>query len=182
MMMKLLPVLEQLLKKCENDSVLLKDEILLLQLIVEKYTPQTADQLKLGSPFWEMLERVLQQRTSVCMGHLSPMVSALGQVNTCFHSFFSLLFSVILFIVCMVELQLKPFSNFPWQGNKSLSSLQSTWSVAKQHNKNATQTFLTGGHFGHIWFISRKAITVYWTRCQYMCLGTGAIKGGSGPV
>ena len=169
MMMKLLPVLEQLLKKCENDSVLLKDEILLLQLIVEKYTPQTADLLKLGSPFWEMLERVLQQRTSVCMGHLSPMVTALGQVNTCFHSFFSLLFSVILFIVCMVELQLKPFSNFPWQGNKSLSSLQSTWFVAKQHNKNATQTFLTGGHFGHIWFISRKAITVYWTRCQYMC-------------
>ena len=118
--MKLLPVLEQLLKKCENDSVLLKDEILLLQLIVEKYTPQTADLLKLGSPFWEMLEKVLQQRTSVCIGHLSPMVTALGQVNTCFHSFFSLLFSVIfLCIVCMVELQLKLFSNFPWQGTKA---------------------------------------------------------------
>ncbi|XP_029184672.2 HEAT repeat-containing protein 1-like isoform X2 [Acropora millepora] len=81
MVMKLLPVLEQLLKKCENDSVLHKDEILLLQLIVEKYTPQTADLLKLGSLFWEMLERVLQQRTSVCMGHFSPMVTALGQIT-----------------------------------------------------------------------------------------------------
>ena len=49
--MKLLPVLEQLLKKCENDSELLEDEILLLQLIVEKYTPQTANLLQLGSPF-----------------------------------------------------------------------------------------------------------------------------------
>ena len=78
---KLLPVLVQLLNKCEMDSVLQEDESILLHLIVEKYTPITAGLLQASSSFWKLLKRVLLQRTIVCTGHPSPMMTALDQVG-----------------------------------------------------------------------------------------------------
>ncbi|XP_068676688.1 HEAT repeat-containing protein 1-like isoform X1 [Montipora foliosa] len=84
MMDKLLPVLVQLLNKCEMDSVLQEDESILLHLIVEKYTPITAGLLQASSSFWKLLKRVLLQRTIVCTGHPSPMMTALGQITNRF--------------------------------------------------------------------------------------------------
>lgn len=83
MMQRLLPVLEQLLDKCQAvASMLHEDESNLLQLIAHKYTPDTAILLQSESPCWTLLLRLLSMRTSVCPGQPSPIMTGLGQVST----------------------------------------------------------------------------------------------------
>lgn len=82
MLQTILPVLEQLLNKCEDSSASLnEDESILLQLIVQKYSPATVALLQTDSACWKLLLRVLSLRTSVCPGHSVPIMTALGQVR-----------------------------------------------------------------------------------------------------
>ena len=82
MLQTILPVLEQLLDR-RKDSVahLDEDESMLLQLIVQKYSPATVAMLQIDSLCWKLLLRVLSLRTAVCPGHPAPIMTALGQVR-----------------------------------------------------------------------------------------------------
>ena len=82
MLQTLLPVLEQLIQKCQDSKAPLnEDESILLQLIVQKYTPDTATLLQSNSSCWKVMLRVLALRTTVCTGHPAPMLTVLGQVS-----------------------------------------------------------------------------------------------------
>ena len=82
MLQAILPVLGQLLDKCEDDtSCLNEDESILLQLIVQKYSPATVALVQTNSACWKLLIRVLLLRTAVCPGHPAPIMTALGQVR-----------------------------------------------------------------------------------------------------
>lgn len=81
MIEKLLPVMDELLDKCESGMLLDKDESILLQLIVQKYTSETANLLQAESLHWKTLLRLLLLRTSVCPGHPPPIVTLLGQFS-----------------------------------------------------------------------------------------------------
>lgn len=82
MLQTILPVLGQLLDKCEdNVAHLNEDESILLQLIVQKYSPATVALLQMDSPCWKLLLRVLSLRTAVYPGHPAPIMTALGQVR-----------------------------------------------------------------------------------------------------
>jgi len=78
----ILPVLEQLVDKCEDSAAHLEeDESILLQLIMQKYTPATVALLQVDSLCWKLLLRVLLLRTAICPGHPAPIMMALGQVR-----------------------------------------------------------------------------------------------------
>lgn len=82
MLQTILPVLEQLADKCEDSAANLdEDESILLQLIVQKYSPATVALLQVDSLCWKLLLRVLSLRTAVCPGHPAPIMTALGQVR-----------------------------------------------------------------------------------------------------
>ena len=79
---KLLPVMVQLLDKCEDGaSVLHEDDSVLLHLIIQKYTPETADLLQAESSGWKALLRVLLLRTSISVEDPPPIISVLNQVR-----------------------------------------------------------------------------------------------------
>ena len=79
---KLLPVMVQLLDKCEDGaSVLHEDDSILLHLIIQKYTPETADLLEAESSGWKAFLRVLLLRTSISVGDPPPVISVLNQVR-----------------------------------------------------------------------------------------------------
>ena len=79
---KLLPVMVQLLDKCEDGaSVLHEDDGILLHLIIQKYIPETADLLQAESSAWKALVRVLLLRTSISAGDPPPIISVLNQVR-----------------------------------------------------------------------------------------------------
>ncbi|KAJ7330602.1 HEAT repeat-containing protein 1 [Desmophyllum pertusum] len=81
----MLPVLGQLLDKCEDTRPFLnEDESVLLQLIVQKYTPDTVTLLQANPPCWKMLLRVLSLRAAVHSGHPAPIMTALGQISNRF--------------------------------------------------------------------------------------------------
>ncbi|XP_078352830.1 HEAT repeat-containing protein 1-like isoform X2 [Oculina patagonica] len=85
MLQTILPVLEQLLDKCEDSMTgLNEDESILLQLIVQKYSPATVALLQTDSACWKLLLRVLSLRTAVCPGHSAPIMTALGQISNRF--------------------------------------------------------------------------------------------------
>jgi len=85
MLQSILPVLEQLVDKCEDSVANLdEDESILLQLIVQKYSPATVALLQVDSLCWKLLLRVLLLRTAVCPGHPAPIMTALGQVSNRF--------------------------------------------------------------------------------------------------
>ena len=78
----ILPVLEQLVDRCEDEEALLnEDESILLQLIMQKYSPATVSLLQVDSLCWKLLLRVLVLRTTVCPGHPAPIMTAIGQVR-----------------------------------------------------------------------------------------------------
>lgn len=78
----ILPVLEQLVDRCEDEVALLnEDESILLQLIMQKYSPATVSLLQVDSLCWKLLLRVLALRTAVCPGHPAPIMTAIGQVR-----------------------------------------------------------------------------------------------------
>ena len=82
MTLKLKPVMVQLLDKAEDGASLLhEDDSILLQLIIQKYTPETAGLLETESSGWKALLRVLLLRTSICTGHPPPIISVLNQVR-----------------------------------------------------------------------------------------------------
>lgn len=82
MLQSILPVLEQLVDKCEDSVANLdEDESILLQLIVQKYSPATVALLQVDFLCWKLLLRVLLLRTAVCPGHPAPIMTALGQVR-----------------------------------------------------------------------------------------------------
>jgi len=82
MLQTILPVLEQLVDKCEDSAAHVEeDESILLQLIVQKYSPDTVALLQVDSLCWKLLLRVLLLRTAVCPGHPAPIMTALGQVR-----------------------------------------------------------------------------------------------------
>jgi len=82
MLQSILPVLEQLVDECEDSVANLdEDESILLQLIVQKYSPATVALLQVDSLCWKLLLRVLSLRTAVCPGHPAPIMTALGQVR-----------------------------------------------------------------------------------------------------
>ena len=81
-MQKLLPMLGRLLNKCDDSqSVLNEDDSILLQLITQKYTADTAVLLRAESPSWKTLLRVMSLTTSVFPGHPAPIITALSQVR-----------------------------------------------------------------------------------------------------
>lgn len=82
MLQTLLPLVEKLLDKCENSKALLhEDESILLQLILQKCTPDTAALLQEESKCWKEMLRVLYLRSAVCPGHPAPMLTMIGQVS-----------------------------------------------------------------------------------------------------
>lgn len=82
MLQTLLPLVEKLLDKCEDSKALLhEDESILLQLILQKYTPDTAALLQEESKCWKEMLRVLYLRSAVCPGHPAPMLTMIGQVS-----------------------------------------------------------------------------------------------------
>lgn len=82
MLQTLLPLVEKLLDKCEDSKALLhEDESILLQLILQKYTPDTAALLQEESKCWKEMLRVLYLRSAVFPGHPAPMLTMIGQVS-----------------------------------------------------------------------------------------------------
>ena len=82
MLQTLLPLVEKLLDKCEDSKALLhEDESILLQLILQKYTPDAAALLQEESKCWKEMLRVLYLRSTVCPGHPAPMLTMIGQVS-----------------------------------------------------------------------------------------------------
>ncbi|PFX20859.1 HEAT repeat-containing protein 1 [Stylophora pistillata] len=85
MLQTLLPVVKKLLDKCEDSKALLhEDESTLLQLIVQKYTPDTAALLQIDSKCWKEMLRVLSLRSAVCPGHPAPLFTMIGQITNRF--------------------------------------------------------------------------------------------------
>ncbi|RMX40131.1 hypothetical protein pdam_00002238 [Pocillopora damicornis] len=85
MLQTLLPLVEKLLDKCEDSKALLhEDESILLQLILQKYTPDTAALLQEESKCWKEMLRVLSLRSAVCPGHPAPMLTMIGQITNRF--------------------------------------------------------------------------------------------------
>lgn len=114
MLQTILPVLGQLLDKCEdNVAHLNEDESILLQLIVQKYSPATVALLQMDSPRWKLLLRVLSLRTAVYPGHPAPIMTALGQVR---RPGFSLKFEVE--GECFVVGGTEHFQNLPTKKNR----------------------------------------------------------------
>ena len=82
MLQTLLPLVEKLLDKCEDSKALLhEDESILLQLILQKYTPDAAALLQEESKCWKEMLRVFYLRSAVCPGHPAPMLTMIGQVS-----------------------------------------------------------------------------------------------------